>query len=73
MGHRQTFEAPDEGSIKIVREDGSVLLEHQVEKGDIWRACQVKDAVVRNWVNLAVERSRETGQPAVFWLNGTST
>lgn len=67
--HDKTFEAPDEGSIKVVREDGSVLLEHQVEKGDIWRACQVKDAVVRNWVNLAVERSRETGQPAVFWLN----
>jgi isocitrate dehydrogenase len=67
--HDKTFEAPDEGSIKVVREDGSVLLEHQVEKCDIWRACQVKDAVVRNWVNLAVERSRETGQPAVFWLN----
>ena len=67
--HDKTFEAPEEGVIKIITDEGSVLLEHKVEKGDIWRACQVKDAVVQNWVNLAVERSRDTGQPAVFWLN----
>ena len=67
--HDKTFEAPEEGVIKIITDEGALLLEHKVQKGDIWRACQVKDAVVQNWVNLAVERSRDTGQPAVFWLN----
>lgn len=67
--HDKTFEAPGAGKIKIVAEDGGVLLEHSVQKGDIWRACQVKDAVIQNWVHLAVERARDTGQPAVFWLN----
>jgi isocitrate dehydrogenase len=67
--HDKTFEAPEDGIIKIITDEGELLLEHKVQKGDIWRACQVKDAVVQNWVNLAVERSRDTGQPAVFWLN----
>lgn len=48
---------------------GDVLIEHQVEAGDIWRACQTKDAPIQDWVKLAVNRARETGAPAVFWLN----
>ncbi|MDT7747346.1 MAG: isocitrate dehydrogenase, partial [Pseudonocardiales bacterium] len=51
--------------------DGSTLLEHEVEAGDIWRACQTKDAPIRNWVELAVSRARATGSPAVFWLDET--
>lgn len=67
--HDKTFEVPADGVIKVINEAGAVLSEHVVEKGDIWRACQVKDSVVQNWVDLAVERSRNTGHPAVFWLN----
>lgn len=67
--HDKTFEIPADGVVKIITETGQVLTEHVVEKGDIWRACQVKDAVVENWVSLAVERSRNTGHPAIFWLN----
>ena len=67
--HDKTFEIPQEGEVRIVDASGEVLLSHRVEAGDIWRACQVKDAPVRDWVKLAVNRARATGSPAVFWLN----
>ena len=67
--HDKTFEIPQAGEVRIVNASGEVLLSHQVEAGDIWRACQVKDAPVRDWVKLAVNRARATGAPAVFWLN----
>jgi isocitrate dehydrogenase len=67
--HDKTFEIPQDGEVRIVNASGEVLLSHTVEAGDIWRACQVKDAPVRNWVKLAVNRARATGTPAIFWLN----
>jgi isocitrate dehydrogenase len=67
--HDKTFEIAKDGVVKILNKAGETLLEHNVFEGDIWRACQVKDAVVKNWVELAVERSRDTGDPAIFWLN----
>jgi isocitrate dehydrogenase len=67
--HDKTFEIPTSGKIRIVDADGSVLIEHKVEEGDIWRACQVKDAAIRDWVKLAVNRARATGSPAIFWLD----
>jgi isocitrate dehydrogenase len=67
--HDKTFEIPRAGRVQIVDSAGTVLLEHAVEEGDIWRACQTKDAPVRNWVELAVNRARATGDPAVFWLD----
>jgi isocitrate dehydrogenase len=69
--HDKTFEIPHAGTVRIVTTDGDVLLEHDVEPGDIWRACQTKDAPVRDWVKLAVNRARATGAPAVFWLDET--
>ena len=67
--HDKTFEIPAAGKIRIVDADGSVLIEHKVKEGDIWRACQVKDAAIRDWVKLAVNRARATGSPAIFWLD----
>ena len=67
--HDKTFEVPRAGTMRIVDASGAVLLEHEVEAGDIWRACQVKDAPIRDWVKLAVARARATGSPAIFWLN----
>ena len=67
--HDKTFEIPTSGKIRIVDADGSVLIEHKVEEGDIWRACQVKDAAIRDWVKLAVNRARATESPAIFWLD----
>jgi isocitrate dehydrogenase len=67
--HNKTFEAPGHGTIRVVDASGNVLLEHAVEEGDIWRACQTKDAPVQDWVKLAVNRARATGSPAVFWLD----
>ncbi len=67
--HDKTFEIPQAGTVRVTDASGSVLLEHQVETGDVWRACQVKDAPIRDWVKLAVSRARETGAPAIFWLN----
>jgi isocitrate dehydrogenase len=67
--HDKTFEMPTAGTVRVVDADGQVLLQHAVEQGDIWRACQVKDAPVRDWVKLAVSRSRATGVPAIFWLD----
>ncbi|MBM4138378.1 MAG: NADP-dependent isocitrate dehydrogenase [Nitrospira sp.] len=67
--HDKTFKAPGNGTIRIVDASGATLHEHKVEEGDIWRACQVKDAPIQDWVKLAVARARATGAPAVFWLN----
>jgi isocitrate dehydrogenase len=67
--HNKTYFAPGAGVIRIVDSSGKTLLEHAVEEGDIWRACQTKDLPVRNWVSLAVRRARATGAPAVFWLD----
>jgi len=67
--HDKTFEAPGEGVIRVVDSSGSVLMEQSVEKGDIFRMCQVKDAPIQDWVKLAVTRARVSGSPAVFWLN----
>ncbi|HMW84409.1 MAG: NADP-dependent isocitrate dehydrogenase [Nitrospira sp.] len=69
--HDKTFKAPANGTIRIVDANGTVLHQHQVEAGDIWRACQVKDAPIQDWVKLAVTRARATGAPAVFWLDKT--
>ena len=67
--HDQTFRVPGDGIIRVVDAEGVTLLEHSVEDGDIWRMCQAKDAPIRNWVELAVERAKATGSPAVFWLD----
>jgi isocitrate dehydrogenase len=67
--HDKTFEAPSTGTIRVVSAGGDVLMEHSVEAGDIFRACQVKDEPIRDWVRLAVSRARATGSPAVFWLD----
>lgn len=67
--HDKTFEAQAEGSIRVVDANGTTLLEHNVEQGDIWRMCQVKDAPIQDWVKLAVNRARATGVPAIFWLD----
>ncbi|MFT4978711.1 MAG: isocitrate dehydrogenase, partial [Myxococcota bacterium] len=67
--HDKTFILDGAGTVRIVADDGRVLTTHDVEEGDIWRACQVKDAPVRDWVGLAVSRARATGVPAVFWLD----
>ncbi len=67
--HDKTFMAPGNGVIRIVDADGTVLLQQQVEAGDIFRMCQAKEAPIRDWVKLAVRRARLTGAPAVFWLD----
>jgi isocitrate dehydrogenase len=67
--HDKTFQIPSTGTMRIVDVSGTTLIEHAVEAGDIWRACQVKDAPIRDWVKLAVTRARLTGAPAVFWLD----
>jgi isocitrate dehydrogenase len=67
--HDKTFEIERAGMVRIIAADGTVLIEHDVDAGDIWRACQVKDAPVQDWVRLAVARARATGAPAVFWLD----
>jgi isocitrate dehydrogenase len=67
--HNKTFEIPANGTVRVTDASGKVLLEHAVEAGDIWRACQTKDAPVRDWVKLAVNRARATNTPAVFWLD----
>jgi isocitrate dehydrogenase len=69
--HDKTFEISTPGTIRVVDGAGTTLLEHEVAAGDIWRACQTKDAPIRNWVQLAVSRARATGWPAVFWLDET--
>ncbi|MDD3276265.1 MAG: NADP-dependent isocitrate dehydrogenase [Kiritimatiellales bacterium] len=67
--HDKTFEIPISGTVRVTDACGNVLMEHAVEKGDIWRACQAKDAPIRDWVKLAVSRARATGMPTVFWLD----
>jgi isocitrate dehydrogenase len=67
--HDKTFEVHARGRVRIVDAEGQVLLEHEVEEGDIWRACQTKAAAVADWVVLAVRRARASGMPAVFWLD----
>jgi isocitrate dehydrogenase len=69
--HDKTFKAPGNGTIRVVDASGKTLLEHKVEEGDIWRMCQVKDAPIKDWVKLAVNRAKATGAPAVFWLDKT--
>ncbi|WP_278236266.1 NADP-dependent isocitrate dehydrogenase [Isoptericola sp. AK164] len=69
--HDKTFEIPADGTVEIVNSAGDVLTSHDVAAGDIWRACQTKDAPIRDWVGLAVRRARESGVPAVFWLDET--
>ncbi|HEU4683723.1 MAG TPA: NADP-dependent isocitrate dehydrogenase, partial [Nitrospira sp.] len=69
--HDKTFKAPGNGTIRIVDASGKTLLEHKVEEGDIWRMCQVKDAAIQDWVKLAVNRAKATGDPAIFWLDKT--
>ena len=67
--HDKTFEIAAAGTVRVVRPDGDVLISHEVETGDIWRMCQTKDAPIQDWVKLAVSRARDSGSPAVFWLD----
>ena len=67
--HNKTFEIPSAGTVRVTDAEGKTLLEHTVDAGDIWRACQTKDAAIRDWVKLAVRRARATGSPAIFWLD----
>jgi isocitrate dehydrogenase len=69
--HDKTFEIPAAGTVRVVNSAGDTLMEHAVEAGDIWRACQTKDAAVADWVKLAVNRARATDTPAIFWLDET--
>ncbi|WP_343350188.1 NADP-dependent isocitrate dehydrogenase [Pseudomonas sediminis] len=67
--HDKTFEMTADGTMRVVAADGTVLMQHEVEAGDIWRACQTKDAPIRDWVKLAVTRARQSDTPAIFWLD----
>jgi isocitrate dehydrogenase len=67
--HDKTFIAPSDGTIRVVNENNETIFSHQVQKGDIWRACQTKDLPIRDWVKLAINRAKTTGSPAVFWLD----
>ena len=67
--HDKTFEIPADGSVRVSDTAGNTLLQHKVEQGDIWRMCQTRDLPIQDWVKLAVNRARQTGQPAVFWLD----
>lgn len=67
--HDKTFKIPADGRVQVVNAAGTVLMEHEVSTGDIWRACQTKDIPVQDWVKLAVNRARATDTPAIFWLD----
>ena len=67
--HDKTFEIASAGTVRVIDSSGGTLMEHEVDEGDIWRACQTKDAPIQDWVKLAVNRSRATGSPAIFWLD----
>jgi isocitrate dehydrogenase len=67
--HNKTFEIPADGTVRVLDAEGKVLLSHEVRAGDVWRACQTKDAPIRDWVKLAVNRARASQTPAVFWLD----
>ena len=67
--HDKTFEISSDGVVQVIDENDKILIEHKVEKGDIWRMCQTKDAPVQDWIKLAVSRARASNTPAVFWLD----
>jgi isocitrate dehydrogenase len=67
--HDKTFEITSEGTVQVIDTNGTVLIEHAVEEGDIWRMCQVKDLPIQDWVKLAVNRAKATGVPSIFWLD----
>ena len=67
--HDKTFEIPADGTVRVVDANGHTLMQHSVQKGDIWRMCQTKDIPIQDWIKLAVSRARATGAPAVFWLD----
>ncbi|WGF92621.1 NADP-dependent isocitrate dehydrogenase [Aequorivita marisscotiae] len=67
--HDKTFEIPADGIVQVIDNSGKVIIKHTVEKGDIWRMCQVKDLPIQDWVKLAVNRAQATGYPAIFWLD----
>jgi isocitrate dehydrogenase len=67
--HDKTFEIPHEGTVQVTNKNGDILLQHDVKKGDIWRMCQTRDLPIRDWVKLAVNRARLTGNMAIFWLD----
>ena len=67
--HDKTFEIPESGVVRVLDSARKVLLENKVEEGDIWRMCQTKDIAIQDWVKLAINRARATGQPAIFWLD----
>jgi isocitrate dehydrogenase len=67
--HDKTFEILSKGKVKVIDSNGNALIQHDVEKGDIWRMCQTKDNPVKDWVKLAVNRAKATNWPAIFWLN----
>ena len=67
--HDKTFEIKENGKVQVMDQDGTLLIEHEVEAGDIWRMCQVKDLPIQDWIKLAVNRARATGVPAIFWLD----
>jgi len=67
--HDKTFQIPADGTVVVTDENGQTLFSHDVEAGDIWRMCQTKDAPIKDWVKLAVSRARESGAPAIFWLD----
>jgi isocitrate dehydrogenase len=67
--HDKTFEIPADGTVKVIDEAGTVIFEHSVQTGDLWRMCRTQDVAIADWVKLAVSRARATGDPAVFWLD----
>jgi isocitrate dehydrogenase len=67
--HDKTFKIAADGTVRVLDEAGNVLMQHEVEAGDIWRGCQAKDLPIQDWVKLAVRRARATGAPAIFWLD----
>jgi len=67
--HDKTFEIAGDGVVRVVNSAGATVFEHDVEAGDIWRMCQTKDVAIEDWVKLAVSRARNSGSPAIFWLN----
>jgi isocitrate dehydrogenase len=67
--HDKTFEIPVAGNVEVLDQAGNVLMQHPVKQGDIWRMCQTKDVAIKDWVKLAVNRARATGNPAIFWLD----
>lgn len=67
--HDKTFIIPKDGRVDVINKEGHALLSHEVEEGDIWRMCQTKDLPIKDWVGLAVKRAKNTGNPAIFWLD----